>query len=72
MGGPELEMLLVQGQASPLVGVVCKLLYSMKKYVDDFDESEVECRRLSVNPFQILNPKPYTPTPTPYTLNHEP
>ena len=58
MGRPALEALLVAGEALPLVGVVCKLLYTMKEYVDGFHESEVECQRLSVIPVEISKPSP--------------
>jgi hypothetical protein len=48
MGGRALEALLSAGEAVPFVGKVCILLHRLKKYVDDFHDSEEECRRLSV------------------------
>ncbi|KAJ1471247.1 hypothetical protein T484DRAFT_1844862 [Baffinella frigidus] len=48
MGGGSLAVLLAAGEAAPLVGGVCQLLQRLKTYVDDFHDTEEECRRLSV------------------------
>jgi hypothetical protein len=54
VSGPALEGLLALGEAVPFVGGVCQLLYTLKKYVDSYYDSEEECRRLSVNPIAFL------------------
>ena len=51
-GGPAIEGLLAVGEAVPFVGDVCRLLFGLKAYLDEFHDAGVECQRLSVNPIE--------------------